>query len=177
MASSSFFKFLGPIGGTFNNLNWQVVYEGAKATFIMLDAILAVGLIFVLFKAWHYRPKFLFAPYKRRKTAFDSQRFREKWAVVIRRAESNPPSSYSLAIIEADKFTDDVLKRLGMQGEHMADRLEHLNNENLKTLDKLWRVHRIRNEIVHSPDFSITSVDTKEILAIYEEFLKELGVL
>ncbi|MDP3975076.1 MAG: hypothetical protein Q8P88_02220, partial [Candidatus Jorgensenbacteria bacterium] len=85
--------------------------------------------------------------------------------------------SYVLAIIEADKLVDDALKTSGLQGEHMADRLEKLRVEDYPTLDRLWRAHRVRNELVHTPDFGINEGDAKDVLRVYEKFLKELGAL
>ena len=180
MSLSSFFsKVFDAISNFFANIPWSGIFEFLKFLFIFLDAILFIGLILVFLKAWEHRPDFMLSAgrSKRGSGRLDPASLRTRWEKIVVQAEVNPPQSYSLAIIEADKFVDDVLKKMGLPGEHMADRLERLNNDNLRTLDKVWRVHRIRNELVHSPDFNISSVDTKDILGVYQKFLEELGAI
>jgi len=105
------------------------------------------------------------------------EKIKKKWAAVVAKANTSPPNSYIVAIIEADKIMDEVLQRLGLKGMHTADRLEALASWDLKSVDKLWRVHKIRNELVHTPDFNLSYQDAKEVLGGYESFFKEIGVL
>lgn len=157
---------------------WRKIYETIRAVFIILDVILIAAFIYVFVKSLEYRPKFYRNPKRAKKTfATRDPQLQKRWKTLLEKSKSNPPQSYTLAIIEADKFVDDVLKKMGLQGEHMADRLERLGSSDLKTLDRLWRVHRIRNELVHNTDFNISRVDAGEVLEGYEVFLKELEVI
>ncbi|MEK9194341.1 MAG: hypothetical protein AAB884_00860 [Patescibacteria group bacterium] len=165
----------------FIGLPWPSIYGFVKAVIITLDVVLFIAFIWVFVKVLEFRPKFLFNPSlaakKKKKKAVKDPEVAKRWKSLLEKSISSPPQSFIIAIIEADKFVDDVLKKLGIQGEHMADRLEKLNNHDLRTLDKLWRVHRVRNELVHMPDFKISEVDAREILEVYEAFLKEIEVL
>jgi len=142
-----------------------------------LDTILFIAFVWVFLLARKYRPNFFTKLPKSKKQVYKDPQLVKRWHKILLEAEKNPPHSFVLAIIEADKFVDEVLQKIGLGGEHMADRLERLSTYDLKTLDQVWRVHRIRNELVHSPDFQISPVDAKEVLNIYEKFLEELGVL
>ena len=162
----------------FLDFPWRDAYEIIRAVFIVLNALLFVGLIYALVKALEYRPKFYRNPQVLAKgLAVKDPALIKRWAGILEKSKSNPPQSYVLSIIEADKFVDDILKRMGLPGEHMADRLERLSASDLKTLDKLWRVHKIRNELVHNPDFDISAVDAREVLETYEKFLKEIETI
>lgn len=171
-------EFIQDIYRWFINIPWRSVYFSIKDIVIILDIALIVGFVWVFIKALEYRPKFFLNPKpSRQKEIFKDPEILKRWKSILEKSASAPPQSFTLAIIEADKFVDDVLKKLGFKGEHMADRLERLASRDLRTLDKLWRVHKIRNELVHNPDFNISAVDAREILEAYEAFLKEIGVL
>jgi hypothetical protein len=153
------------------------LFYTVRGIFIMIDLVLVVLLVFTLGKALEFRPKFRRNPRETRRVTPRDPEIGKRWSAVLEKAEANPPHSFALAIIEADKLTDEALKRMGFQGEHMADRLEHLNAAEMRTLEPLWRAHRLRNELVHAPDFEVNAVDARETLQVYGRFLKELGVL
>jgi len=157
---------------------WARFLYGVRWVFIFLDIIVAVAFLILFVRALEYRPKF--TPYFRRhvrKPVFDTKVFADRFARIVKGALRNPPQSHVLAIIEADKLADDALKTMGLTGEHMADRLQKLRVEDYPTLDRLWRAHRVRNELVHTPDFGIDAGDAEDVLKVYEKFLKELGAL
>jgi hypothetical protein len=157
---------------------WARFLYAVRWLFIFLDIVVIIAFAFVFRKALEYRPKFTFR-YRRKKkeSPFDTKVFVRRWEHIGKSAPKSPPQSYILAIIEADKLVDDALKVLGLGGEHMADRLEKLRVEDYPTLDRLWRAHRVRNELVHTPDFDINPSDAEDTLEAYEKFLKELGAL
>lgn len=171
-------QFFEAIFGWLSGLPWERFLATARAVFIFLDVVLVVAIIATLPKALEYRPKFSLHPErKRKKKIFKNPEIIRRWQVLRERALSNPPQSFIWAIVEADKFVDSVLIQMQLPGEHMADRLERLNAWDLKSLDNVWRAHRIRNELVHQPDYNITPRDAEEILRLYEEFLKELEMI
>lgn len=157
---------------------WARFLYGVRWVFIFLDIVVAVAFILLFIKAREFQPPFMRAAGKvLSRSFFDTRKFGERWEGIMRRARKTPPQSLVLAIIEADKCVDDALKALGLPGEHMADRLEQLAADDYPSLDRLWRAHRVRNELVHTPDFSVDPRDAEEVLKIYEKFLKELGAL
>jgi len=159
---------------------WLKIYYVIRIIFIVVDVILFIALVVFFIKSWWLRPGFsspVFKRAKKREVPKKDERIRKQWETILKKAGLAPPQSFQLGIIEADKFVDNILKKMGLPGEHMADRLEKLGTHELRTLDKVWRVHRIRNELVHNPDFNISSVDIKELLGAYESFLKELEIL
>jgi hypothetical protein len=86
---------------------------------------------------------------------------------------------WTMILIRADKLADEALKRLGYEGNTMLERIQSLarTNPNLKTLEKFWRAHRLRNKLVHETGFTTTKNEARTALKGYGEFFKELGVL
>ncbi|MBI2279029.1 MAG: hypothetical protein HYU81_03140 [Candidatus Brennerbacteria bacterium] len=157
---------------------WADALFVVRIVFIVLDIALLAGLVWLIRKASEFRPPFMRAAAAlSRRPSLDQKAFRERWARIVGRAAAAPPQSYTVAVIEADKCVDDALKQMGFSGEHMADRLEQLDAADYPGLDRLWRAHRMRNELVHAPDFGIDANAAEEALKIYESFLRELGAL
>lgn len=160
------------------NAPWARFLYGVRWLFIFLDLVVVVAFVIVFVKALEYRPKFSHRyREKAKKSPFNTKLFAERWAKLEKHAPSAPPQSYVVAIIEADKLVDDALRLMGLEGEHIADRLQKLRVEDYPTLDRLWRAHRVRNELVHTPDYGIDEGDAVDVIKVYEKFLKEIRAL
>ena len=157
---------------------WQEVYAIARVIFLVLDAALVTVFVYAVAKGWEYRPKFSLTPPSKRKTlTLRSAMFTEKWTRIKEKFALGTSEAVRIAIIEADAFIDEMLKQSGLEGEHMADRLSQLRPEEMKTLDRVWRAHRVRNDLVHTPAFSLSAAEAEQAMGDYEAFLKEMGVL
>jgi hypothetical protein len=99
------------------------------------------------------------------------------WFNIQQSFANGTPESLKLAVIDADKLVDNVLKMAKISGDTMGERLEQIRGERLSSYDRLWRAHRLRNEIVHSADFSPSRNDIENALMSYEAFLRELKIL
>lgn len=159
--------------------DWQLGLEAARAIFLLADILLIFGAAYFLRRGLKMRPPFTLraAVAERHGMLKNDAKLREAWAAVKAKAGTNPPSSYILTIIEADTFVDDVLKRLGLAGETMMDRLNQLKETEFPQLENVRRAHRIRNALVHRPGFSITPDQASEMLETYENFLNELELV
>lgn len=103
--------------------------------------------------------------------------FNERWQAVLGHLNSVNESEWKLAIIEADKIIDDLLIQKGCKGESMAERLSLLDKKELRSLDLLWEVHKVRNRIVHKLGFKINRNEALRAISYYGEALKELQTL
>ena len=59
----------------------------------------------------------------------------------------------------------------------MADRLKKLTPAQLSNIENVWQVHKIRNRIVHEPDYHLAHADAAYAIDIYRVALKELGLI
>ncbi len=155
------------------------IYVGAKTIFILVDIALAAGFVYAFNKALHYRPHFSLHPPRKqsRQLLVRNAVFRDRWGITVQRFNQGTPEAVRTALIEADAIADGVLKELGLSGEHMADRLEQLSAEDLQSLGSLWKAHRIRNNIVHSPGYELPASEAEQTMKGYEAFFKEVGVI
>lgn len=165
----SFQDFFDSLGG---------VFLGIKIVFIFLDIALAVFLAYALSGLFKYRPAFVRNPKKhKRKRTLRSAVIGERWREIMKRFEGGTLDSMKFAIIDADGLVDDILKQLGLPGEHFADRLARLTPDELKSFPRIWRAHRVRNDLVHTPGFTLVPEEAKEVMDDYRAFLTELEAI
>lgn len=149
-----------------------------RVVIIVLDTLLLAGFSYAAVKGWSYRPHIEIPERVQSKTrTLRRAIFEERWRGILKKVSAASPDSMRLAVIEADSLVNDVLGQLGFEGKHMADRLMNLNPDDYKTLNALWRAHRVRNELVHTPGFFLSPEDASKILSDYEAFLKEVEAI
>lgn len=160
------------------NDTWLALFRFVRVMFIVLDVALFVLFAVVVKKGLRFRPHIHpgKAPPSRVLTLRDAL-VRERWNAIVEKARAGGADAMKIALIEADKLVDDLLKQMGLQGEHMADRLSQIAPEELRSLDRLERAHRLRNTVVHTPGFMVTAQEAEQALLDYQAFLKEVKTL
>jgi hypothetical protein len=98
----------------------------------------------------------------------------KKWESVERRLESDNPSHYKVAILEADHFADSLLSESGFDGENMSERLANMHPGQLQSYQGLSEAHAIRNRIVNEPAFTLDRSQAQDYLEKYKGLLVEL---
>jgi hypothetical protein len=101
----------------------------------------------------------------------------QEWEKIINRLDSGDEANYKLAVIEADKLLDTVLKKLTIPGSTMGERLKAIPVSQLPSIDNVWQVHRLRNHLVHTTEFVLTENKAKQAMIIYKQAFTELKVL
>lgn len=168
---------------------WQSVFEVFKVISLVLSVIFAILFVIALINVWPLRPKIrLFFKGKdtrqrvleekeKRKIRVKDSQLKERWMNILQKLDPKSHDSMMLAIIAADKLVDDALKKVGFVGDTMADRLKQFSPSEMKSLEELWDAHKLRNELVHQPNFEFSVKDATRALKSYETFLKELELL
>jgi hypothetical protein len=102
----------------------------------------------------------------------------DRWEKIMTHANSSNSSDWRLAIIEADIFLEEALRRAGFVGENIGDMLKSMDKSDLLTLDEAWDAHKTRNRIAHDgSSFDLNERETKRIIALFESVLKELKAI
>lgn len=105
-------------------------------------------------------------------------KMQKKWEKVLQRLESDNPSQYKVAIIEADEIADKILDGIGYKGANMSEKLEQVGVAHLDDhLEALKGAHEIRNRIVHEIDFDVDKRMAEAVIGVYENFLKYLDFM
>lgn len=103
--------------------------------------------------------------------------FSAKWQSVLRKIENADENSWKMAVVEADGLFDDLLKKMGYEGEDMGERLKQISPSEIPNLSEVWQAHKVRNRIVHEPGFRLAKFQAEQIVGVYFRLLKDLDVV
>lgn len=81
-----------------------------------------------------------------------------------------------LAIIEADKLLDQVLRSMAMPGQTLGERLKSTAYR-YPNIRHVWGAHRLRNQLVHDTAFELGGRQARQALDDFKAALKVLNVL
>jgi len=81
-----------------------------------------------------------------------------------------------MAVIEADKIVDTVLKRAGIRGESLAERLRNIQKlVSRRVYNDMWEAHKVRNRLVHEFGHRIDVEESAKSVWKMKRFLTDLG--
>jgi hypothetical protein len=111
------------------------------------------------------------------KTNLPKEQAKKEWAKIEEHFYKGDENDLKIAVIEADKLLEEALREAGIRGSHLGDRLKNIKTEQLENIDQIWQAHKLRNDIVHQSTFKLKRDLAEKALAIYEDTLKQLGLL
>jgi len=156
----------------------QQKLAGVKLGFLIVGGIFLVVTIFSICKSHYFQWLFMqdFAQFVTFR-GFSTKKINQVWQKTLRRLESGSESEYKLAVVEADKILDNSLKRMGLMGKTLEERLGKLTATALPSIDDVYEAHKISNSIVRDPDFRLTLAQARKILDAYRQAFDTLDVL
>jgi hypothetical protein len=102
----------------------------------------------------------------------------ERWERILGYLESNSPTEWRLAILDADVILDKMLTKSGYHGEGVGEKLKSVERSDFNTLDQAWEAHKIRNSIAHSgSDILLTKRTAKKAIDLYRQVFEEFEYL
>lgn len=104
----------------------------------------------------------------------NKKHFQQKWIELLNLVKT--PEGMILAVIDADKLMDEVLRRRHFKGTSMGERLVSAQRS-FSNNDDVWHAHKLRNRLVHETDVRIKQKDAKNALESFKQGLKDLGAL
>jgi len=105
---------------------------------------------------------------------FGVRKIEKQWNKIMTRLETGIESEFKLAVIEADSMLDDILRRMGFAGETLGERLEKLTAATLPNIEQIKEAHKIRNNIIHDPDYRLPLDEARRVMGIYEQAFRDL---
>jgi hypothetical protein len=174
----------------FSSRFWDVLWQALVIAWkyrlgpivIFFDILLVVLFTIALVNYWPMAPRVKFwqtrPPVHTRKVRFAKDpAIARHWGAILNRVKSGTQDAMKYSILEADSLVDHFLKSAGFTGEHMADRLTQIVADHVPSLERVWKAHRLRNELAHTPGATVTVHETKEALSAFRDFLVELGAM
>lgn len=176
-------SFFTSIAGSYVNLiswlygrDWYLWYIVSAAIFGILNITLLTVMV-VIIKRYNNLRHEVAREEKASSMISPEQDLQGDWKDIQALIASDNPSDWNMAILRADAELDDLLGRLGYEGETVADRIKIVDPMKLKSVDRLWSAHRLRNTIAHDPLQQYTREMITHALQSYEIAFKELGAL
>lgn len=142
----------------------------------MISIFLAAGIAYFIFKLnaiYQERDEKIFGSAGGKLTDIKKPVKNERWEKIKKKLDSENPSDWNLAIIEADKILDEMLVVMGYVGESVGEKLKTVEPSDFLTLNEAWEAHKLRNQIAHEDDFVLTQREAKAALAKFEQVFKE----
>ena len=99
-----------------------------------------------------------------------------KWMQIEQLANRGDEMSSKLALMEADKFFDHMLKTLMFSGDTMGERMKVAAYKFPKIRDA-WPAHILRNKMVHETSFSLRPDSARRAIGQFKAALKQMNVL
>lgn len=100
-----------------------------------------------------------------------------EWEKIMSNFQKGDENGFKIAIIEADKLLDEVIKVAGFVGQDMGERLQSITPSQMSNINEIWYAHKFRNKIAHEAGFRVTQNDAQIVMDIYEKTLKDLQVI
>ncbi|MBI5134268.1 MAG: hypothetical protein HZA81_02700 [Candidatus Taylorbacteria bacterium] len=98
----------------------------------------------------------------------------EKWQKVVAHINSNNPSDWRLAILEADIMLDSMLDKMGYQGDTMAEKFRGIAKGDFLTLQLAQEAHGVRNRIAHDgSSYPLNEREAKAVIDKYKQVFSE----
>ena len=132
----------------------------------------AIAFIFLIYRAYKGIATF----FKSREYDLDKSGIKKRWQEIESMLDRPGEMNYKLAVMEADKILDYVLKSMSMSGKDMGERIRFASFK-YGRLRKVWWAHVLRNQLVHEATFALNHTMAKKAIKTFRRALEELGAL
>jgi hypothetical protein len=99
------------------------------------------------------------------------------WRNILKRLDSKDSEAYKLAVIEAEKFFNEMLETLGYKGKDFEERMGRISPDGISDSENIYQAHQTAEKIIKDSNFELSLGKAKNILENFEKALKEINVL
>ncbi|MFA5084166.1 MAG: hypothetical protein WC475_02160 [Candidatus Paceibacterota bacterium] len=99
------------------------------------------------------------------------------WQQIQKRLQAGDAENLKMAVAEADKILDELLKISGYQEKNMDERLGQITDAQLSNISDVWSAHKINQRLTKEKDFRINKQEAELIINIYKKSFQELGLI
>ena len=99
------------------------------------------------------------------------------WKQIQKRLRSNKMNDLKLAVLEADKVLDEILRMAGFPGKDLDERLELITPAQIENIEEIREAHKFKNRIATEPDFSISQNEAQINVDIYKKVFQDLNLI
>lgn len=99
------------------------------------------------------------------------------WRQIQNRLKTNSSAQAKLAILEADKIFDELIKLSGFKGKNMNERLAQITEAQISNLKEIIFAHNLGERIIKEPELKISTGEAENIIGIYKKAFQDFGLL
>lgn len=149
-----------------------------KILFLIFSLLFLSLILFFLLRTTWFRRIFLwnlveFLTYR----PYMSRKLIKQWTKIKKRLDSGLEAEYKLAVIESDSILNEALEKMGYREETLGEKLKKVPEITLSNSEQIQEAHKIRNSVVHDPDYRLGLDQAKKTILIYENALVDLGLI
>ncbi|MFA6416449.1 MAG: hypothetical protein WCW56_03105 [Candidatus Paceibacterota bacterium] len=105
-----------------------------------------------------------------------------RWERIIELVNSESPSEWKVAVLEADKILEEMvgeikIEGMRLEGKDMGEKLKKINRSDFLTLDDAWEAHKVRNRIAHEHGFEISQHEARRVVGLFEKVFNEFDFI
>jgi hypothetical protein len=145
---------------------------------IVLSATLLIGIVYAMIRLSQVR-KVEMEMLSTIPPEFGSEENRSpRWVRVYELVNSNNPSDWRQAIIEADVMLDELVTKQGYRGDSLGEKMKTIEESDFITINDAWEAHKARNRIAHSgSDFVLTQREARRFIGLFEKVFEEFQII
>jgi hypothetical protein len=122
--------------------------------------------------------KHAIAEYAARRNEESSGTRNVRWEHIQELINSENPSDWRLAIIEADSVLETLLDARDLPGKGIGEKLKNISPGDLGSMQAAWEAHLVRNKIAHDgSEFDLSNREARRTVQLFEVVFRELGFL
>ena len=144
---------------------------------IVISGLLFWGIVYMIINTGFAKKKVEFYMNKTGWGDVGKRRHLKAWHKIVHRSKEPDETKWKMAILEADKLLDDVLRSSGYNQPTVDERFQALNTELISNYDQVMQAHEIKSKVSKDPEFSITHSEAIEVLKIYKKAFQEFGLI
>jgi hypothetical protein len=144
---------------------------------LLISVLFLLGIIYIFIKTSYFEmKKEQFLDILGRGYVSKSRSLRG-WKQIQKRMQSKEQNQWKLAILEADRILDEILKMSGYLQKNLDEKLELITPAQLANAEDVKRAHRVRNKIAEDPTSEISREEAESIIKVYKQAFKELNLI
>ena len=100
----------------------------------------------------------------------------QEWQKVLKRLKIDGDNQLRAAISSCDRILFEILKEKDISGKSMDERIDNLTQEHVSNLSELLKANQVSERINKKEELILTSDEARNIVKIYQQAFKELGL-
>lgn len=172
-AKNFFVDLRSTMVGFFDSYQWQEIVFTIKIVFVIISILLLLLIILLIIKINIISPlqkslfrsvqKKIFYPTKPRPLVFNKKRIKKKLEKIDKRLKSGLEANYKLAVLEAEKLFDRVVKNIGYGAK-----------KKLSNITEIKAAGKIKKQIIEDKKIKISKDEAESAVEAYKKGLEEL---